>query len=92
MKSDDADIFFSGALLGFDESSRAVKTDDETPSDFRIQSTAMASLLYPADCQRCGAISFQIVDWYLSMRLTHATTSWLEGLDGLSRLMTPELI
>ncbi len=26
------------------------------------------------------------------MRFTHATTSWLEGLEGLSRLMTPELM
>jgi len=29
---------------------------------------------------------------HLSMRFTHDTTSWLDGLDGLSRLMTPELI
>jgi hypothetical protein len=27
---------------------------------------------------------------YLSMRFTHATTSWLDGFDGLSRLITPE--
>jgi hypothetical protein len=26
------------------------------------------------------------------MRFTQATTSWLEGLDGLSRLITPELM
>lgn len=26
------------------------------------------------------------------MRLTQATTSWLEGFEGLSRLMTPELM
>jgi hypothetical protein len=26
------------------------------------------------------------------MRFTHATTSWLDGFDGLSRLMTPELM
>lgn len=25
-----------------------------------------------------------------NIRFTHATTSWLEGLEGLSRLMTPE--
>ena len=29
---------------------------------------------------------------YRRMRLIHATTSWLDGLDGLSRLMTPELM
>lgn len=26
------------------------------------------------------------------MRFTQATTSWLEGLEGLSRFMTPELM
>ena len=26
------------------------------------------------------------------MRLTHDTTSWLDGFDGLSRLITPELM
>jgi hypothetical protein len=31
-------------------------------------------------------------DAYLSMRLTHDTTSWLDGFEGLSRLMTPELM
>ena len=29
---------------------------------------------------------------YLSMRFTHATTSWLDGLEGLSRFITPELM
>lgn len=29
---------------------------------------------------------------YLKIRFTQATTSWLEGLDGLSRFMTPELM
>ena len=36
MESDDTDIFFPGALLGFDKSGGAVKTDDKAPSNFRI--------------------------------------------------------
>jgi hypothetical protein len=29
---------------------------------------------------------------YLSMRLIHDTTSWEDGFEGLSRLITPELM
>ncbi len=47
MKPNDADVFFTGTLLGFDEPSCAIQADDQATSDLRIQSSAVSSLFDP---------------------------------------------
>ena len=44
MQSNDADILFSGSLLGLDEPCGSVDTDDQASGDFGIEGTAVASL------------------------------------------------
>jgi hypothetical protein len=45
VQSDDTNILLSCTLLRLDKSCCAINTDDQTPSDFRIQSTTVTSLL-----------------------------------------------
>ena len=51
MEPYDADVFFSGALLGLDKSGCAVEADDETACDFGIEGSAMSCFLNSADSQ-----------------------------------------
>ena len=92
VESDDCDVFFAGTLLGLDETGGAVETDDQTAGDFGVKGSAVAGLFNPLVLSAQGFEALFCRGSYLSMRLTHATTSWLEGLEGLSRLMTPELM
>jgi hypothetical protein len=39
-------ILFSGTLLGFNQASRPVDTDNQTTCDFRVESAAVSSLVY----------------------------------------------
>lgn len=91
MKSDNTDVFFSGTLLRLDETGSAVDTDNETASDFGVEGSAVAGLLNPIT-QSVHAQGNRSNGIYLKILLIHATTSWLEGFEGLSRLMTPELM
>jgi hypothetical protein len=43
--ANDANILFSGSLLGLDETGGAVNADDEATSDLGIESTTVTSLL-----------------------------------------------
>jgi hypothetical protein len=95
VETDDAHVFLSGALLRLDETGRAVDADDQAAGDFGVESSAVAGLLDSVE----GSVPSPPIAWYglyigqktyLSMRLTHATTSWEDGLEGLSRLITPE--
>jgi len=45
MESTDTDVFFTGTLLGLDESGGTVDAHNQTTSDLWIQSTRMTSLL-----------------------------------------------
>jgi hypothetical protein len=94
VETDDADVFLSGALLGLDEAGGAVDANNQAAGDFGVEGSAVASLLDSVrNCQYCPSppIVWKIGQkTYLSMRLTHATTSWEDGLEGLSRLITPE--
>lgn len=49
VETNDTDIFFTGALLGFDETSCSVDTDDETAGDFGIQGTRVAGFFTSED-------------------------------------------
>lgn len=50
VEADNADVFFTSTLLGLDETSSAVETDDQTASDFGVESTTVASLFNAAKC------------------------------------------
>jgi hypothetical protein len=43
--SDDTDVFFSGTLLGLDETGSTVDADDQTSGDFGVEGSAVARLL-----------------------------------------------
>lgn len=90
MKSDDTDVFFSGTLLGLDETGSAVDADNQTSSNLGVEGSAVARLLNPIT-RLVRAYRNSKHDMYLRILLIHATTSWLEGFEGLSRLITPEL-
>jgi hypothetical protein len=92
MKADDANVLLSGTLLGLDETGGAVNADNQTSSDLGVEGSAVTSLLNPATRVSHSHTCSSIAVAYLSMRLIHDTTSWEEGFDGLSRLMTPELM
>lgn len=49
MQSDNTDVFFSSTLLGFNEPSGAIKTDNEAAGDFRVKSSAVSGLLDPGE-------------------------------------------
>jgi hypothetical protein len=49
VQSNDANIFFSCTLLGFDESGSAIDADDETACNLRIKGTTVTSLLNSAN-------------------------------------------
>lgn len=49
MKSDDADIFLSGALLGFDKSGSTIYTDDKASSDFGVERAGVTGLFDSED-------------------------------------------
>ena len=90
VKADDADVLLTSTLLGLDETCSTVNADNQTSSDLGVESTGVTSLLNTAtvlaSCLtfRCNSVP------YRSMRLIHDTTSWEEGFEGLSRLMTPD--
>jgi len=48
VETENADVFLSGALLGFDEACCPVETDDEAAGDFGVEGSAVACLLDPA--------------------------------------------
>lgn len=91
VEADYAHIFLAGALLGLHETGSAIDAHYETAGDFRIEGSAMASFLDP------GRALLERARWwgllsYRNIRLIHDTTSWLDGFEGLSRLITPELM
>jgi hypothetical protein len=92
MEADDANVLLSGTLLGLDETGGAVNADNQTSSDLGVEGSAVTSLLNPATRVSHSHTCSSITVAYLSMRLIHETTSCEEGFDGLSRLMTPELM
>lgn len=47
--AEDSDVFFSSPLLGLDETGRTVNTDNQTPSDFWVERSAVTSLLHAQD-------------------------------------------
>lgn len=90
VKADNADVLLTSTLLGLDETGRTVDADNQTSSDLRIESSRVTSLLHAATLlASCLTLHCKCVP-YRSMRLIHDTTSWEEGFEGLSRLMTPE--
>jgi hypothetical protein len=92
MEADDANVLLSGTLLGLDETGGAVNADNQTSSDLGVEGSTVTSLLNPATRVSHSHTCSSITVAYLSMRLIHETTSCEEGFDGLSRLMTPELM
>ena len=48
VQTDDSNVFLSSTLLGLDETSRAVDTDNQTTSDLGIKSTTVTGLLASA--------------------------------------------
>lgn len=90
VKADDADILLTSTLLGLDETCSAVNADNQTSSDLGIESTRVTSLLNTVTkLAACLTLGCNYIP-YRSMRLIHDTTSWEEGFEGLSRLMTPD--
>jgi hypothetical protein len=49
MEADDADVFFTSSLLGFDEACGAIDADDEATGDFGVESAGMAGLVAAED-------------------------------------------
>ena len=61
MESDDANILFPSTLLRFHQSSRPIDTNNQAAGDFRIKSSAVASLLDPV----VGSALLQLVAFIL---------------------------
>lgn len=93
VEADDCDVFFAGSLLRLDKAGSPVNANNETSRDLGIECTAVTRLLDAVNKIIILAPQLYQSQWepysYRSMRFTHATTSWLDGLDGLSRLITP---
>jgi hypothetical protein len=100
VQTDHAHVLLTGTLLGLDETGGTVNADNQAASDLGVESTTVTGLLgsikreyvrinWPSRIWR-GAMGSE-EGFYLRMRFIHATTSWEEGLEGLSRLITPEL-
>ena len=72
MKPYDTNILFASTLLGFDEPSCAIQADDQTSSDLRIQSSAMASFFDSVNCQGLSPLlsqtSFRVPEHALNPR------------------------
>ena len=94
VESDDADILLTSTLLRLDKAGCAVDTDDQAAGNFWVEGAAVAGLLNTIDNISVFLvdINFGIAFAHRNILLIHATTSWLDGLDGLSRLITPLLI
>lgn len=92
VKADDAHVLLSSTLLRLHKTSGAVNADNETSSDLGVEGTAVASLLNSVGALVQVALIECDCHAYRSMRLIQDTTSWLDGFEGLSRLMTPELM
>ena len=90
VKADNADVLLTSTLLGLDETGSAVNADNQASSDLGVEGSRVTRLLNAASTlafcltPQSGCVA------YRSMRLIHDTTSWEEGFEGLSRLMTPE--
>jgi hypothetical protein len=91
MQSNNTNVFFSSSLLRLYKPCSAINANDQTASHFRVKGATVASLLNSALELVRGSLDEYGTN-HLKIRFTHATTSWLEGLEGLSRLITPELI
>jgi hypothetical protein len=92
VQTDDANVFLSGSLLGLYKTGGAVDADNETSGNFRVEGTTVASLLNSSHLSAKCTWDYSRICSYLSMRLIHDTTSCEDGLEGLSRLITPELM
>jgi hypothetical protein len=90
VQADDADVLLTSTLLGLDKTCSTVNADNQTSSDLGVKSTGVTSLLNTATTLASCLIIRGDSDPYRSMRLIHDTTSWEEGFEGLSRLMTPD--
>jgi hypothetical protein len=87
VEADDADVFLSCLLLRLDQTSGAIDADNEATGDLWVEGTTVPRLLNPATTLAMSMRKQR--DAYLRILFTQDTTSWLEGLAGLSRLMTP---
>lgn len=54
METDDSHVFLSSTLLGLDETSSAVDTDDQASSDLGIEGTAVTSLFTSKQIRSAG--------------------------------------
>jgi hypothetical protein len=90
VETDDANVLLTSTLLGLDETCSTINADNQASSDLGVKCTGMTGLLNAATLlAACSAFHSNFVP-YRSMRLIHDTTSWEEGFEGLSRLITPE--
>ena len=92
MEANDADVFLSSTLLRFYESSRTVNANDETASDLGVECSTVSRFFNPEKYVNGDSNKSLDKKTYFNIRLSQATTSWLEGLEGLSKLITPELM
>jgi hypothetical protein len=92
VQADDADVLLTSTLLGLDEASGTVNADNQTTGNLGVEGSRVTSLLNTE--RRLASLSRMHGNCmaYRSMRLIHDTTSWEDGFEGLSRLMTPELM
>jgi hypothetical protein len=92
VETENADVLLSGSLLGLDETGGTVDTNDQTSSDLGVKGSGVTSLLTSTRISINAHIQRFLIGANLKIRLTQATTSWEEGLEGLSKLITPELM
>jgi hypothetical protein len=79
MKTNDADVFLSGTLLGLDQAGSTVNADDQATGDLRVKSSTVTSLLRPARKSIVLASSSEYdprkITIYLKILFIQATTS-----------------
>jgi len=82
VKSDNADVFFPGALLWFDESSGSINTHNEASCDFGIECAGMTGFLDSEDTFEPGD---NFVGWGVGwfVEVDHAGSIQLSGEDSL---------
>lgn len=63
METDDGNVLLSGSLLGLDQSSRSIDTDNQTSRDLGVEGAAVTGLLSSDMAFVSSMIQFQIRNW-----------------------------
>lgn len=71
VETNDGNVLLSGSLLGLDQASRAIDTDNQTSRDLGVEGTAVTGLLNANGCAPHMAIvssMIQFQHWYLEFQ------------------------